>query len=256
MKQTMSPPPSGHPRAWYPPLLAMLVLLTGLCGPAKLSAQSPVSTIEPGNLFHLRLTKYGVEAVSSKQGQLVQEGFELDLGVELLYEKVGEAGRGTRYLVGWRNAIDNQSEETVGIQSSYYNTSRQHFKVGIGKSQAAQYKRLVLRGGVDAYLSFSPGARTKSYVEDSTRIQDDAIYGRPSARIALRPFVGLGLQVSKRLAIGIEYGTDIGLNTSFGSTRYTYSGAFNSENKVSQTTIGLFVDSPGFLPFIHLSFRL
>jgi hypothetical protein len=252
MKQKFSPPRNGRPR----PLRLRFAVLLGwfavLLLTGELSAQSPVTALAPGNLLHVRLTSY--EFSTYKDLNDVRRT-QVRPGLELVYEKVGEAGRGTRYLIGWEADVYNNSVQELPFEPSYYNTSRHTFRLGVGKSQAAQYKRLVLRGGVDTYLAFSPGSRTKAFQQDSTGTQEDAISGPPSFRLAARPFVGVGFQISARMAIGIEYGADLGIDASFGSTRYTYSGPFNSEYEVKQTRLGLFVESPSFLPFINLNYR-
>lgn len=255
MKQTISPPrnkATRHRRLSAAP--ALLLLLSLWAG--GLLAQPAVSLIEPGKLLHVRLTSYGFSTSKSDQDDVRRTS--ANPGLELVYEKVGESGRGTRFLVGWQTNIDRNVSYGNGFEKYVSSRSENSFRIGIGKSQAGEYKRILLRGGVDAYLQGSPGftSNSKSYNASGSLTQDDDIRGALSFQVAARPFIGVGFKVSDRLALGIEYGIDLGVTTTFGNVRYRYRDSLGETEQTTQKTeVGLFANAISYFPFIHLSYR-
>jgi hypothetical protein len=255
MKQTISPPrkrATRHPRLHAAP--ALLLLLSLLAG--GLFAQPAVTLIEPGKLLHVRLTNYSFTTSKSDQDEVRRTS--ADPGLELVYEKVGEAGRGTRYLVGWQSSIDQNVSYGSGAEKSTYTRVENIFRFGIGKSQAGQYKRLLFRGGIDAYVQGTPGyqSKSKTYNASGSLTQDDDVRGALSFQVAARPFLGVGFKLSDHFALGIEYGIDLGVSTTLGNVRYRYRSTNFEDEQITQLThVGLFVRNASYLPFLHLSYR-
>lgn len=260
MKQTMSPPLHGAPqtrkrRLRLRGVSTLLLLLSLFAG--GLVAQSPVTSLEAGKFLHLRLTNYSISAWNAQNGE--NRAWDSNTGLELLYEKVGDAGRGTRYLVGWRSDQYHRATQEADQSKYSYDRNSHNFRLGIGKSQTGRYKRLVLRGGIDTYLQFAPGSRVSAVVLDSagTHVSSEKSSGAPSFLAAARPFVGLGVQLSERLALGIEYNVTLGVEAKIGTDRYDYTfpslGQVVNEAKI--LNFSLFAYPNGFLPFVTLSYR-
>ena len=234
-------------------LTALLLLLGTHTG---FYAQSSVIPIEPGKLLHLRLLDYRFGRTVDQDATPRREN-SADTDVELVYERVGEEGRGTRYLIGWGlNGFQSRSQSDNG-QVARFNFLQNSFRIGVGKSQTARYKRLVLRGGADAYLQFSPGTKTLAEAEDALGgllTREKADY--PSVvQVAVRPFIGLGFQLSERFSLGLEYHMTAGVSTTL--------GAFQTESRVleqtrdreiKETKLSLFAQNST-LPIINLNYR-
>lgn len=255
MKQTISPPCNAATRRRRPSAATALLLMLSLWA-GGLLAQPAVTLIEPGKLLHVRLTSYGFSTSKSDQDDVRRTS--ANPGLEFVYEKVGESGRGTRYLVGWQNSIDRNVAYGSGFEKYVSSRSENSFRIGIGKSQAGEYKRILLRGGVDAYIEGSPGYRStsKSYNTSGSLTQDDDVRGALSFKVAARPFLGVGFKLSDHFALGIEYGLDLGVSATVGNVRYRYRDILGETEQTTQKTeVGLFANTTSYLPFIHLSYR-
>jgi hypothetical protein len=236
-------------------LLAALLLLLGMR--TGLHAQSALSPLASGKFLHLRITDYDVATIRRGNPFSVQR--DARTGAELVYEKVTEEGRGRRLLLGWTlNASTSRSMRSGG--STSVGTSSQHrFRIGWGKSQTYLWKRLVMRGGLDNYLQFDTGLK----VETSTRDTSGAVTIRndlkdaPAFQFALRPFLGLGLQVSPRFAVGIESGLLLSLNAVLGNSRtVSYSaGVGTSDTRNSAFSLVLDARPSTTLPFVVLTYQ-
>jgi hypothetical protein len=259
MKQTTCTTSHSLPHARLKdmrPGAAFTTMLLALFCLASFSGQAQVSNLPTGKLLHLRLTNYEFSAQGSKDSD--SRSWDSNIGLELVYERVGEGGRGTRYLVGWSSVHESEKSRNSSLETTERSSSNQTFRIGMGKSQAVNYKKLVLRGGADAYLQFGPGGKDYSFFSDSlatVSFENETKYA-PSFGLAVRPFVGLGVQVGQRLALGIEYGFTAGLTTTLGSDRTEQfrSNVSTFTNSTKVTRFGLFASQTSFLPFVNLSY--
>lgn len=235
--------------------LALMLLLSLFT--SDLAAQSALSPLASGKFLHMRITDYDFATIRRGNPFSVQRDWRT--GAELVYEKVKEDGRGTRLLLGWTlDAGNTKSISTSGI--TRVGTRSQHrFRIGWGKSQTYLWKRLVMRGGVDNYFQFDAGNQNESSARDTDGVMVGSNYVKdaPSFQFALRPFLGLGLQVSPRFAVGIESGLLLSLDAVVGNVRETSYRPALGTNDTRSSAFSLVLDArpSSTLPFVVLTYQ-
>jgi hypothetical protein len=242
-------------RALAPRLLAAMLLVLGMR--LSLSAQSAVAPLAAGKSIQFRITDYDFS--TSRTGNPLSIQRDWRVGAELLFEKVKEDGRGTRFMIGWAMQDEwNRSVDASGNQT--YGYAYQHFiRVGWGKSQTYLLKRLMMRGGVDNFFQVGTGLHSgySSLDGSSNSLSYADAREVPSFQFGIRPFLGLGFQASSHFAVGIESGLLLSLTAELGNFRESESnprwGAV--ENESGQYGLVLDAGPSAVYPFLVLTYQ-